>query len=244
MPEEQSEPAVDLPAGSSLADESRTGSPFAAEPRPSIGYLLVWATCVAVYASAQRTLDLAFQDSSAIGARTALDVLWTVLAGTYLAGLFLMVSRRRHHRPFPRSGGEMIWIFGGLGTVESLLIFSWMAIVTPHGFSYSWYMGWRGLFALILWLPLYIYSIRKYAGQWRAFFAIRLFLEFITFFANVLSLNMFVYGNRLFVDAILLLIVALLDLRRHRHRYPWPHWFGIVLCFASLAISMLSLALR
>ena len=244
MSQEPSEPAVGVPEGSSLDDDSRTASPFAAEPKPSIGYLLVWATCVAVYASAQRTLDLAFQGSSAIGGRGALGAVWTVLAGTYLAGLVLMVSRRRHHRPFPRSGGEMIWVFGGLGTVESLLIFGWMAILTPQGFTYSWYMGWRGLFAIILWLPLYIYSIRKYAGQWRAFFAIRLFLEFITFFANVLMLSLFVYGVRLFVDAVLLLIVTLFDLRRHRHRYPWPHWFGIVLCFASLATSMLSLALR
>ena len=142
----------------------------------------------------------------------------------------------------------MIWIFGGLGIVESLFIFGWSELAFSQGYYYNWQTSLAVLFEVTLWLPLLIYSIGKYSGHWQGYFVVRLVLEVFKFLPSfrprVLYVHPFLFKVRILLDLIVLLGVALLDLRRRQRRYPWPHWFGIALDLAALAIAMLLLTLR
>ena len=243
MPEERSEPALRVPEGSS-SDDSRTASPFAPEPKPSIGYLLVWATCVAGYLSARETCCRVGGNPILGGVEPGFYSIWAVIAGAYLAGLVLMASRWRHHRRFPQSGGEMLWLMGAVAILQPLIIISGVALASPGTFNVGWYKTSWYFAGLVLWLPLYAYSIRAFSSYWRVYFVFALVLKLSSYLVTFLPFFLFIHGTRRLLEIVLLLLVATLDLRRREGCYPWPHWFGIVLHFVDLIFFVTALVFR
>ncbi len=211
------------------------------EPKLSIQHLMIWTACVAVYMSAYRTIAIDRMTESVDGVQTGLFGAWGVLGGSYLAGLLLFIVRRARRQKFPRSGGEILWIIGGIGVVQSLGVQLLFAL--DNG-GFFWYSILQLLFGLLIWLPVYVYAIVRTRGYWRSFFILLIVVSVVWFFVQITLVNFFgpqgIYSGYLFRTAVVgsaLAIVALLDLRRTDKRYAWPHWIGIILDLSSKGLS-------
>lgn len=192
---------------------------------------MVWAACVAVYMSANRTIAIDRMPEDGAGLQTIVFGAWGVLGGTYLAGLLLFVLRRIRRQRFPRSGGEILWMMGGISVVQGLG--TQLLITLTHSVHY-WYAGFQFFFGLCVWLPVYVYAILRTRSYWRLLFIVFVIISVLWFFfqytLNLLGLRAIYIGLsfRMVLVASAVVLVALLDLRC-APRYPWPHWVGILL---------------
>lgn len=133
MSDDSSDIRPDMLPSSPFAPADPTACPFAPDPQLSIRHIMVWAACVAVYCSASQSVR---QTGNAIvpnppvlsAANEALT------SGTALAGLLLLVARRRRRAPYPRYGGEWLWTVAGIQTaslsgIDLMFAFAESAIV-------------------------------------------------------------------------------------------------------------------
>lgn len=201
------------------------------EPRLSILHLMVWAGCVAVYMSAYHTLAV---DQDALqGTRIALFGLTAIVNGAYLAVLPLTAARWIRGSKFPRSGGEILWVFGAISVLQSLSYpLLNLVLQEPH----VAYQITRALAGIVVWLPAFLIAAYFSRNHWRAYFLFALVAGFVSFMAErllpfPLGLQGYFVAHilQILVFSLVLLLVTWLDLRRPSPRYHWPHWAGIVL---------------
>lgn len=205
---------------------------------------MVWGACVAVYMSVNRMLNDGREDFRLEGVQTVFYGIWGVIAGTFLAAPLLMILRWKQGHTFPRSGGEIIWLFGALVAVEWLL-FDLFYAAFEDGYAYLCYRGTRALFGIFLWLPAYIYAIRTCRGYWRAYFVILLPAGFIWYVnEHVVYADIAIFLFREVFSTSLLAVALWVDLRRVGPRLPWPHWIGIGVWFASNGLSTIAYVVR
>ena len=236
-PDDTGETGGDSP----FASESSVGSPFA-DRKPSVLHLMILAACVAVYMSAQQTISLSDSGASAPeGAETLLWGSWAILEGGYLAGLLLLVVRRVRGQKFPRTGGEILWVIGGIGVAQDLLL-RLVLMLSENG-----YMACRLLallLGLVVWVPVYLYAVRRCRGRWRAYYILGAAVAFGWFLVDH-CLGGFghtgyhvAYCGRMGIFLLALTAVAAFDLRSTQDRFSWPHWFGVGLEVCHLVLGI------
>ncbi len=244
MSETPTDPPSD-PLGSSTIDDAPPRCPFAPEPKPSIGHLMVWAACVAVYMSAFHTINLAREEDALDGPRAVMFGLSSLISGAYLAGLLLLASRRIRHQKFPRSGGEILWLFGMVGVFQSLSL-QLISVAVEDQYQYYVYRLARAVAGIFVWLPIYFYAIRSSRRHWQAYYLFLMIAGFVFYVVegSVLSTlggTVYLVGFlvHILIFTIALSLVSWLDLRSTAPRYPWPHWTGILLGFFHNAVAAL-----
>lgn len=134
----------------------------------------------------------------------------------------------------------MLWLFAGVSVVQQLVFELHVAIGWPTS---AWYLGISVLFVINVWFPLYLYAMVSYAGRWRVFyvflagFNMSWFLvdSLLQAFLGVPGVFIGISGGTLLV-ALVLAIVAALDLRHAAICYPWSHWVGVVVFFGARSL--------
>jgi hypothetical protein len=224
--------AFDLPMNTAPEEELVAETVEHGEESPlSIAHLMVWAACVAVYMSAYHTL--AFDRDSLQGVRIALFGLTAIVNGAYLAVLPLMASRWIRGSKFPRSGGEILWVFGAISVLQYLSV---LLLNVAFREEYVVYQITRALVGIFVWLPVFLLAAYFCRSHWRAYYLFALVAGFVWYMAEgILPIPLGHRGylvvrlSQVLLFTFVLLLVAWLDLRRASPRYRWPHWAGIVL---------------
>lgn len=199
-----------------------------AEPRLSIVHLMVATVCIAFYAGLMRVSINRPRESGSAN-QVMIAAMDSVGEGLALAGLLLVLARRRRGLPFPRHPGEYLVVVMGAQGVLALL---WGAIFLlgdaldrqPWAMIQAFY-----LVRTVTLAPVYIYSIAAVkVRRWRVFFAcglvvlvLRIGVGYEVFFPPTVSQFL------PFAPDAVLVIVVTMDLAQRR-TYPWTHWLGVV----------------
>lgn len=219
------------------------------EPRLSIGHLMVWAACVALYCSAYQTL-LHELVSTATGLNAVRWSLHCLFSGTAVAALPLLVARRIRAHPFPQYGGEFLWLFSGIQVTLFLICIAVDRLDSPSFLFPPLATILRFVF-LPIWGALYLYAVlrvREY--RWKVVFVLIVGIAIVSriadiFFAryaysSISSPFSYLAGVHLTRELLIAWIVAmaaLTDLRQPR-RLPWTHWSGVILQFLQFVLTL------
>ncbi len=244
-PNERLQPVI---ASNDSPDTQRLSDAVGIEPpRLGISHLMVLTACVAVYLAITRGFYGMFAPldwEQSLGTFQA--ILWGLYgigSGAGLAGLILFVTLRRRGWPFPVHPGEYLLVMIGVSTLLSL-ISTGVIVSMISGKESSTPMMWVfavetllcfGINALVfLWVLWRVKFLR-----WRLCFLVIPLSCFLGLFATIVIARMM--GGSLFgvagayagfasqpLVSVVLIMVLLKDYRDGR-RYPWTHWFGVVL---------------
>lgn len=219
------------------------------EPRLGIIHLLVWTACVAMVLGSDQTFSAVFshgQDKSGVILARGLAALGS---GAGLGGLFLWGWRRRHGRPFPRHPGEYLLVVIGLSAILSMLMEGVLcALVVPVKEaipSTSWLLPvWTCSDALACGA---MYSVAAWcvtAWRWKAAFLVCLTVTILRTLISLLDAYSSVSWLVVSLPTDLAILIAILIDLRHRLRFPWPHWLGIVIFYWDTIVSLVWMLLR
>lgn len=208
------------------------------EPRFGTVHLVVWSIVTALYVGALEAMSpydlVKWHGPAQRFLHAAYRSLGWPSGGATLAGLLLLVHRRRSGLPFPRHPGEWLWVAMG-GTLLIRLSAMVGAFIVSPGASLHSVCACCYLAACILFL-----AVRRHAGTagWRCFcsWVIGINLAQATWWAFWKTMR----GSRFVDPAMLYLVVnSLLPIvpgvilavvvfrgRKLRGELPWPHWAG------------------
>jgi hypothetical protein len=223
--------------------EAHEASPALARPEPRLGilHLLVLTACVAVYMGIARAVSLAMRDRTLLESADAFQLTAGMFhgigAGAALAGLLLVVVRRRRGLLCPKRPGEYLLVWMGFGVVARLAVILPLALASVSFGTASVYEVYR-MFALlalfsvqaILWVWI---LIRLKAWPWRLFFMAIPVAYIASAFLMVVGAYSGMGRTAILLNVVpqSLLILVLLTVVARDHfsgeRYSWTHWYGV-----------------
>ena len=232
--------------GSDLPKASAQQPPAPQQPEPprlGILHLMVLTACVAGHLGLTRArslmIPLMITGQAAVGPpgvfEAAAGTVHGIGSGAALAGLVLLVARRRRGFSFPVYPGEYLLVLVGFGVLARWANLACVCLIASFRgpavvlSSFDAFLL-HGL-PFVLYASIFLWAvIRVKIPRWRIFLlAIPaghvLLLFLVRLSGGLYRLQIWALAPPLLVSIVL--IVAVLKDHFDGRRYPWTHWFGV-----------------
>ncbi len=226
-------------------EPSTESSQPAESPRLGILHLMVLTACVAGYLGTIRGLQgLIGSDYPPVfqAFEATVGTLDGIAAGATLAGLILLAARRFRGMPFPVHPGEFLIVMLGIAVVMNLLRYAPYIWYVRGGVEllndrYMWVAWGIGIGTFVLNVAWWIWAfVRLKARRWRRFLllipachVVGVILSYVAAMTRPMAPIL----ARPVAPVLISLALAIVAVRDHAegHRYPWTHWFGVVIYY-------------
>jgi len=230
------------------------------QPRMGIIHIMLWTAGTAVILTLYRNAAVLSDSEFEQGVfRQVTTLIWSMIAGIGLCGVFVWVMRRRAGLAFPVHPGHWVLVVGGaLSLAYALIWLVWAAVIDDNN---RWFTLLRCAYALasLLAMGMFWFSAWRTLGPsyWVVFLGVvasrngLVALELVLYscFDRWFPLTIVADGWHLFIiiieiviiieiTQVVVMVTCLFKDRRVRVRRDWMHWAGMVVVLSSALLTI------